>query len=58
VPKTGTSVITSDEAIEEDGQIEPDKSTAAIRKEPYALPKGFEWVVLEINAEQDVLEAH
>ena len=42
------------EVIEEDGPIEPDTPHDEIRKEPYVLPKEFEWVTLELNNEKEV----
>jgi len=35
------------EKIEEDGPIEPDTPHEQIRKEPYVLPKEFEWTTLD-----------
>jgi glycylpeptide N-tetradecanoyltransferase len=43
------------ETIEEDGPIEPNTPHDQIRKEPYVLPKEFEWVTLELNNENEVI---
>lgn len=38
-----------DEKIEQNEAIEPDKPTAEIRAEPYALPDGFKWETMNLT---------
>ncbi|CAG8491788.1 11748_t:CDS:2, partial [Acaulospora colombiana] len=51
VPKHG-------EIIEEDGPIEENTPYDQIRKEPYTLPKEFEWSTLELNNENELNELY
>lgn len=39
----------ADEKITASGPIEPDKSSAEIRQEPYSLPEGFQWDTLVLD---------
>ncbi|XP_059487655.1 glycylpeptide N-tetradecanoyltransferase 2 [Neocloeon triangulifer] len=38
-----------DEKITSNESIEPDKTAAEIRQEPYSLPDGFQWDTLDLN---------
>ncbi len=38
----------TDENIEENEAIEPDKPQGELRQEPYSLPAGFHWDTLDI----------
>lgn len=38
-----------DEKIEQNEAIEPDKTIAEIRADPYALPDGFKWETMNLN---------
>ncbi|CAG8550256.1 8886_t:CDS:2 [Funneliformis mosseae] len=51
VPKHG-------ETVEDDGPIEPNTPHDQIRKEPYVLPKEFEWTTLDLNNEPDLNELY
>ncbi|CAG8531451.1 2228_t:CDS:2 [Acaulospora morrowiae] len=51
VPKHG-------ETIEEEGPIEENTPHDQIRKEPYTLPKEFEWSTLELNDESELNELY
>ena len=44
-----------DEDITEEGPIEPNKPHDEIRKEPYPLPKDFEWSLVDVDNDQDVV---
>lgn len=41
----------------EDGAIESDKAVADVQQEPYALPKDFEWTVIQIEQESEVVSS-
>ena len=41
--------------VDKDGPIEPNTPHDQIRKEPYNLPKEFEWTTLELNNEEEVI---
>lgn len=43
-----------DTAEETVGPIEADKPISEVQQTPYALPNGFEWSVIDINAEEQV----
>ncbi|CAG8656453.1 12281_t:CDS:2, partial [Ambispora leptoticha] len=40
------------EVVEKDGPIEPNTPHDQIRKEPYILPKEFEWSTMELNSQE------
>lgn len=42
------------ETVEKDGPIEENTPYEKIRKEPYPLPKEFEWSTLDLNNESEV----
>ncbi|OZJ04451.1 hypothetical protein BZG36_02812 [Bifiguratus adelaidae] len=46
------------EVIAEDGPIEPDTPADEIRKEPYLLPKDFEWYDLDMEDEAQLKELY
>ncbi|KAL9931494.1 hypothetical protein V8E36_009659 [Tilletia maclaganii] len=48
VPKPG------DAPVQEEGPIEPNVAPGEVRKEPYPLPKDFEWVFIDIDNKQDL----
>lgn len=43
-----------DEKIEEDGPIDSTKTVADVRKEPYPIHASFEWVTLDLNADNQL----
>ena len=47
-------MILIDEEIDEDGPIEENTPHDQIRKEPYPLPKEFEWCTIDLNNESEV----
>ena len=46
--------ILIDEEVDEDGPIEENTPHDQIRKEPYPLPKEFEWCTIDLNGESEV----
>jgi glycylpeptide N-tetradecanoyltransferase len=46
-----------DEVVEENGPIEF-KTVADIRKEPYTLPKDFEWYLVDLNDQKDLKDTY
>lgn len=46
--------IFAGEKISENEAIEADRPISEIRKEPYALPAGFEWCDLDLNNSKEV----
>jgi hypothetical protein len=47
--------VLKDEVIIQDGVIEADKQPSEIRQEPYPLQDQFEWSILDINQDAQVL---
>ena len=50
--------LVSDDVIEGNEEIEPDKSVAEIRAEPLSLPAGFCWDTLDIGDPLIVSDDH
>ncbi|KAK0524820.1 glycylpeptide N-tetradecanoyltransferase [Tilletia horrida] len=48
VPKPG------DGPVHEEGPIEPNVAPSEVRKDPYPLPKDFEWVFIDIDKKSDL----
>ncbi|KAK0524853.1 glycylpeptide N-tetradecanoyltransferase [Tilletia horrida] len=48
VPKPG------DGPVHEEGPIEPNVAPSEVRKDPYPLPKDFEWVFIDIDNKSDL----
>lgn len=53
VPQMGETTTLS-----EDGYIEPTKAIEDVRREPYPLPKDFEWSILDINDPKQIKEVY
>ncbi|CAG8683138.1 1510_t:CDS:2 [Ambispora leptoticha] len=51
-------VIQNDEVVEKEGPIEPNTPHDQIRKEPYILPKEFEWSTMELNNPEELNELY
>ncbi|CAG8549384.1 4381_t:CDS:2 [Ambispora gerdemannii] len=51
-------VIQNDDVVEKDGPIEPNTPHDEIRKEPYGLPKEFEWSTMELNNPEELTEIY
>lgn len=47
-----------EEPPSEDGYIEPTKTIEDVRREPYPLPKDFEWSTLDINDGKQIKEVY
>ena len=47
-------MILIDEEVDEDGPIEENTPHDQIRKDPYPLPKEFEWCTIDLNNESEV----
>lgn len=39
----------TDETVETEGPIEPNRPRDEIRQEPYPLPKDFEWAIVDVQ---------
>ncbi|RKO90580.1 type-i n-myristoyltransferase with bound myristoyl-CoA and inhibitor ddd85646 [Blyttiomyces helicus] len=47
-------VVNPAETVEENGPIVPDLAPDEVRKEPYPLPKEFEWSLIELGSDKEV----
>eukprot|EP00842_Homolaphlyctis_polyrhiza_P005896 jgi/Hompol1/6307/HPOL_002264-RA len=48
----------TDETVVEEGTIEPDKPTEAIRQDSFSLLKDFEWVTIDLNDETQLKDVY
>ena len=48
----------SEEVVDEHGPIDEEKTPDQVRQTPYALPKGFEWVTMDVNDDAQIDEIY